>query len=96
MTTFNHLPLELQDSIYLMKHQLEMKDVMTQLVKRIIQDRYSYLPYSCIWKNLKLWYPDGNPINFIERIERNIKIGLYETDIVYENVYREFQPEQFK
>ena len=30
-TTFNHLPCELQEKIYLMKHQLEMKDVLDHM-----------------------------------------------------------------
>ena len=71
-----------------------MQDVMTQLIKRIGPYKYigySFIPYQCRWF-LKLWYPNGNPL--IKNMHM-IKLGLYETDIVYENVYREFQPEQF-
>jgi hypothetical protein len=32
MTTFNHLPLEVQDIIYNMKHKLEMKDIIDQMI----------------------------------------------------------------
>jgi len=96
-TTFNHLPCELQEKIYLMKHQLEMKDVMTQLIKRIGTFKYighSFIPYQCRC-GLKLWYPNGMAMNPMIKIIHMIKLGLYETDIIYENVYREFQPEQF-
>jgi len=32
MTTFNHLPLELQEIIYNMKHKLEMKDIIDEMI----------------------------------------------------------------
>jgi len=32
MTTFNHLPLDVQEIIYNMKHKLEMKDIIDEMI----------------------------------------------------------------
>ena len=47
-TTFNHLPLELQEMIYKKKHQLEMQDVLQECIDNHNKNKYEVNIYILI------------------------------------------------